>query len=70
MLLDELDVVALLVDRPELGLEKGQTGTIVCVYGKHEAFEVEFVDDDGLTYGLETFRPEELLKLHFTTKAA
>ena len=46
-MLDELDVVALLIDRPDLGLSKGQTGTIVCVYGKHEAFEVEFVDDDG-----------------------
>ncbi|SFI91376.1 DUF4926 domain-containing protein [Caulobacter sp. UNC279MFTsu5.1] len=68
-MLDELDVVALLVDRPDLGLSKGQTGTIVCVYGKREAFEVEFVDDDGFTYGLETFRPEELLKLHFTKAA-
>jgi len=69
-MLDELDVVALLVDRPDLGLGKGQTGTVVCVYGEHEAFEVEFVDNDGLTYGLETFRPDELLKLHFGAKAA
>lgn len=68
-MLDELDVVALLVDRPELDLSKGQTGTIVCVYGEHEAFEVEFVDDDGVTYGLATFRPEDLLKLHFTKAA-
>lgn len=67
---DELDVVALLIDRPDLGLSKGQTGTIVSVYGEHEAFEVEFVDDGGVTYGLATFSPEELLKLHFKAKAA
>lgn len=69
-MLDERDIVALLIDRPDLGLDKGQTGTIVSVYGKHEAFEVEFVDDDGFTYGLATFRPHELLKLHFKAKAA
>jgi hypothetical protein len=69
-MIDELDIVALLVDRPDLDLTKGQMGTVVCVYGKHEAFEVEFVDDDGFTYGLETFQPEELLKLHRRAKAA
>ncbi len=60
---NELDSVALLVDRPRSNLPKGQVGTIVCVYGEHEAFEVEFVDEDGFTYGLEMFRPEELLKV-------
>ena len=69
-MIEELDVVALLVDRPEAGLEKGLMGTVVCVHGKHEAFEVEFVDDEGLTFSLETFKPDELLKLHRRAKAA
>jgi hypothetical protein len=69
-MIEELDVVALLVDRPEAGLEKGLMGTVVGVHGKHEAFEVEFVDDEGQTFGLETFKPDELLKLHRRANAA
>lgn len=69
-MIQELDEVALLVDRPEVGLTKGLIGAVVGVYGDHEAFEVEFVDDDGGTFGLETFKPDELLKLHRGAKAA
>ena len=69
-MIEDLDVVALLVDRLEAGLEKGLMGTVVAVYGTHEAFEVEFVDDEGHTFGLETFKPDELLKLHRRAKAA
>ena len=50
------DVVALTTDLPEENLEQGQVGTIVEVYNKGEAFEVEFVDRDGRTYGLLTLR--------------
>lgn len=69
-MIEELDEVALLVDRAEAGLTKGLMGTVVCVYGDHEAFEVEFVDDEGQTFGLETFKSDELLKLHRGAKAA
>lgn len=69
-MIDELDVVALLIDRPDLKLAKGSVGTVVAVYGEAEAFEVEFVDPDGATYDLETFRPDELLKLHHRAEAA
>jgi hypothetical protein len=69
-MIDELDVVALLVDRPDLKLAKGSVGTVVLVHGKHEAFEVEFVDPDGHTYGEGAFRGEELLKLHHRAEAA
>ena len=69
-MIEELDTVALLVDKPEAGLEKGLMGAVVCVHGEHEAFEVEFGDDDGYTFGLETFKPDELLKLHRRAKAA
>ena len=69
-MIEELDTVALLVDKPEANLEKGLMGTVVDVLGQHEAFQVEFVDDEGYTFGLETFKPDELLKLHRRPKAA
>lgn len=59
------DVVALTVDLPEDNLLSGQVGTIVEVYNDGEAFEVEFVDKDGHTYGLLTLYPEQLMLLHY-----
>jgi hypothetical protein len=69
-MIEELDVVALLIDRADLGLRKGQVGTVVSSYGEGKAFEVEFVDDEGETYAIETFAPEQLLKLYHDVKAA
>ena len=69
-MIDELDVVALLVDRPDLKLAKGSVGAVVSRHGEGEAFEVEFVDPDGYTYGLGTFRADDLLKLHHRAEAA
>lgn len=59
------DVVALIHDLPEENLYSGQVGTIVEVYNDGEAFEVEFVDKDGHTYGLLTLTPEQLMLLHY-----
>ena len=59
------DVVALRTDLPEENLFNGQVGTIVEVYNNGEAFEVEFVDRNGHTYGLLTLRPEQLMLLHY-----
>lgn len=59
------DVVALTVDLPEENLLSGQVGTIVEIYNEGEAFEVEFVDRDGQTYGLLTLYPEQLMILHY-----
>jgi Domain of unknown function (DUF4926) len=58
-----LDVVALTGDRPELGLYRGQVGTIVEVY-EPGIFEVEFSDLKGQTYALETLQDEHLMVLH------
>jgi hypothetical protein len=69
-MINELDTVALLVDRPDLNLRKGEMGTVVDVLGDREAFQVEFVDDEGFTYGLATFAAADLLKLHHRAKAA
>ena len=44
-----LDVVALLTDVPEHCLVRGQVGTVVEILDG--AYEVEFCDDEGRTYG-------------------
>ena len=64
-----LDVVALLNDRPEKGLLRGQVGTIVEELGPG-VFEVEFSDNDGRTYAMATLRTEQLLLLHHAAVAA
>ncbi len=59
------DIVALTSDLPEENLLKGQVGTIVEVYNEGEAFEVEFVNVKGETYGLLTLSPKQLMLLHY-----
>jgi hypothetical protein len=63
--LHDLDVVALLCDLPDDGLERGQTGTIVLTHGNGEAFEVEFILRPGQpgTSVVTTVRQSDLLKL-------
>lgn len=58
-----LDVVALIENLPELGLYRGQVGTIVEVYDPG-VFEVEFSDMQGRTYALETLRDKQVMVLH------
>ncbi|MFB2877978.1 DUF4926 domain-containing protein [Floridanema aerugineum] len=59
-----LDVVALLEDLPELGLYRGQVGTIVEVY-EPGVFEVEFSDLNGRAYAIETLNASQLILLHY-----
>jgi hypothetical protein len=58
-----LDVVALLEDLPQLGLYRGQVGTIVEVY-EPTVFEVEFSDTSGRAYAIETLPENQLMLLH------
>ncbi|GBF82658.1 DUF4926 domain-containing protein [Aphanothece sacrum] len=58
-----LDVVALLEDLPQLGLYRGQVGTIVEVY-EPKVFEVEFSDTSGRAYAIETLQENQLILLH------
>lgn len=58
------DSIALLADIPEEGLERGNLGAIVHVHNGGEAFEVEFVDDDGRTYGLTALTPDQFMLVH------
>lgn len=60
--------VALLEDLPKENLLRGQLGAVVEVYNDGEAFEVEFVDSDGNTYGLLTLRPNQIMLLRRESK--
>jgi hypothetical protein len=68
----DLDIVALTEDRQtnhfETGelitLSKGQVGTIVMEYDG-EVFEVEFSNNDGTTYAMETIPANQLMLLHY-----
>ena len=68
-MINELDVVALTVDLPSLGLARGNVGTVVHVFAP-DVFEVEFVENSGHTYGLATLRSDQLLRLQFSPAAA
>ena len=59
-----LDTVALVADCPELGLVAGEVGAVVEVLGEGVAFEVEFVDSEGHTYGLHTLSADQLVAPH------
>jgi hypothetical protein len=63
-MIQELDVVVLKRDLPEHGLETGDAGTVVLVYGGGEAFEVEFVTADGYTAALLTLDAENVEPLN------
>jgi hypothetical protein len=57
-----LDVVALLVDKPEEGLVVGQVGTVVWVLAP-DVYEVEFLYSKGETIALTELKRSEVLVL-------
>jgi hypothetical protein len=61
--LEQLSVVALLQDLPEKGLSRGQVGTVVEVYSPTVG-EVEFCDQEGRAYAIETLSSDLLIRLH------
>ena len=57
-----LDVVALLVDKPEEGPVLGQVGTVVEVLVP-DVYEIEFLDSKGETIALTELKRCEILVL-------
>lgn len=57
-----LDVVALTMDIPEHNLLRGEIGSVVECY-PNNAYEVEFVAEDGYTYALLTLQDHQILPL-------
>ncbi len=58
-----LDVVALLRDLPDLGLEKGQVGTVIDDGGA--TLLVEFADADGKAFATPTLAVADIMVLRF-----
>ena len=58
-----LAVVALMRPLPELGLVRGQVGTVVETLAPG-VFEVEFSDDEGRTYASVALKAADLMRLH------
>jgi hypothetical protein len=65
----EFDVVALLADPPDVGLSRGQVGTVIETVDEDNVL-VEFSDDDGRTYAVMPCKRSELLVLHYVPRAA
>ena len=61
--IEVLSVVALLQDRPEEGLVRGQVGTVVEIWAPG-VYEVEFTDDNGRTYAMVALKAGQLMRLH------
>lgn len=59
MKFNELEVVKTAVAFPDKGIEKGEIGTIVAVFTiPNEAYEVEFVNNDGSTKIMFAIQPD------------
>ena len=60
----ENDAVMVTTDNTSAGITAGEIGTIVCVFKvPNEAYEVEFLDEDGTPRAQLTLLPEELVLL-------
>ena len=59
-MLAEHSLVVLTRDIPESGLDAGDVGAIVHIYGQGVAYEVEFVDGVGTTVALVTLKSESV----------
>lgn len=64
-----LDPVALTEDLPDLGLRRGEVGTVVDVW-KDGAFEVEFSDDAGQAYAFTALQAQQLIPLYYRHREA
>ncbi len=55
---------AVVLRRPlsALGLEVGAVGVVVHIHPQAQAYEVEFMTDEGLTLGVHTLLPEDLIQ--------
>jgi hypothetical protein len=70
-----LGLVALLSDKPEAGLRRGDVGTVVEIFEKNEHHPsgcvVEFIDDSGKVLALlDVTDLSEIVPLHLKLRAA
>jgi len=60
MMITEHSMVVLNDDRSADGLNAGDVGAVVHIYGEGKAYEVEFIDGDGSTIALLTLEPSDI----------
>ena len=58
--MNEHDSVVLVRSLPEHGLQAGDVGAVVHVYGEQQGYEVEFVAGDGGTLAVVTLDPSDV----------
>jgi hypothetical protein len=58
--INEIDVVALTQDLPKLGLNRGETGTVVDI-SESGVFLVEFSNENGEMISLECLKREQII---------
>lgn len=63
----QFDVVALVEDRPDIALVRGQVGTILEVLAPG-VYEVEFSSEDGRAYAFAAATESQLLLLRFRSQ--
>ena len=57
----ENDVVRVKADHPSEGVKAGDLGAVICVFDSpSEAYDIEFVDENGRTRATLTLGPDEL----------
>ncbi len=66
----EHDVVTVTVDVPAEGLSAGDVGAIVHCYPDENAYEVDFLDDQGRSKVVATLSGSQLLRLNLTSLVA
>ena len=67
--LNLFDIVALIEDLPDEGLQRGNVGTIVEELMPN-VYEVEFIDNLGRAYAMLALRIEQLLLLRYEAAMA
>ena len=63
------DVVALTANMPDHGLARGQVGTVIQEW-EPGVFEVEFSNQNGVSYAMVALRADQLMVLHFEPEPA
>ena len=62
-MIKESDLVALLIDLPNVDLIRGDVGTVAMIHGVQKGFEVEFVNASGKTIAVETLQLNQIKKI-------
>ena len=63
-MIQELEDVILESDLPQMGLQRGDIGTVVLVHQEGKGYEVEFTTLDGETVGVATLSASQVRPAH------